>query len=87
MDEIGELPAQMQTKLLHVIEDKEVRPIGGEQTRRRSHENGLPQKPTMKTMTTIVAAAVVAHALMSYGRCADHPNRGQRMSLNVMERW
>lgn len=33
LDEIGELPSPMQTKLLHVIEDKEVRPIGGEQTR------------------------------------------------------
>jgi two-component system response regulator AtoC len=34
LDEIGELPLAMQSKLLHVIEDKQVRPIGGEQTRR-----------------------------------------------------
>ena len=33
LDEIGELPLLMQTKLLHVIEDKQVRPIGGEQVR------------------------------------------------------
>ncbi|HEX9182991.1 MAG TPA: sigma-54 dependent transcriptional regulator [Burkholderiales bacterium] len=34
LDEIGELPLAMQTKLLHVIEDKQVRPIGGEETRK-----------------------------------------------------
>jgi DNA-binding NtrC family response regulator len=33
LDEIGELPMPMQTKLLHAIEDKEVRAVGSEQKR------------------------------------------------------
>ncbi|MFA7269581.1 MAG: sigma-54 dependent transcriptional regulator [Sterolibacterium sp.] len=33
LDEIGEMPLHMQAKILHVIEDKEVRPVGGEQAR------------------------------------------------------
>ncbi len=34
LDEIGELPLHMQTKLLHAIEEKEIRPVGGDQPRR-----------------------------------------------------
>lgn len=34
LDEIGELTLHMQTKLLHVIEEKEVRALGSEQSRR-----------------------------------------------------
>lgn len=33
LDEIGELPLSLQVKLLHVIEQKEVRAVGGEQMR------------------------------------------------------
>jgi len=33
LDEIGELPLTMQTKLLHAIEDKQVRAVGSEQVR------------------------------------------------------
>lgn len=33
LDEIGELPIMLQVKLLHVIEQKQVRPVGEEQTR------------------------------------------------------
>ena len=33
LDEVGELPMPMQTKLLHAIEDKQVRAVGSEQGR------------------------------------------------------
>jgi DNA-binding NtrC family response regulator len=34
LDEIGEIPLHMQAKLLHAIEEKSVRPVGGEESRK-----------------------------------------------------
>ena len=45
LDEIGELPMPMQTKLLHVIEEKQVRAVGSEQAAARRHAHRRRDQP------------------------------------------
>jgi two-component system response regulator AtoC len=52
LDEIGELPLHMQAKLLHVIEDKVVRPVGSEQAR---HVNARIVAATNRDTQALVA--------------------------------
>jgi len=87
LDEIGELPLAMQTKLLHVIEDKQVRPVGGEAVRR---VDVRIVAATNRNLTEMVAASRFREDLyyrLGVFHIAVPPLRERREDLKALNRF
>jgi len=87
LDEIGELPMAMQTKLLHAIEDKQVRAVGSEQPR---HVDARIIVATNRELPTMIASGTFREDLffrLGMFQIAIPPLRERRADLPQLIRF
>jgi len=87
LDEVGELPMPMQTKLLHAIEDKQVRAVGSEQGR---HVDVRIVAATNRDLADMVAAGAFRGDLyfrLSMFQLALPPLRENKADISALVRF